>query len=85
MSESGGPDLLIRTRTVLLDALEALSAHRESVVLIGAQAIYLHTGEAAVALPAATKDSDFVIHPRTARRAAADRSGDARCRIRTAP
>jgi hypothetical protein len=50
---------------VLLDALEALSAHRESVVLIGAQAIYLHTGEAAVALPAATKDSDFVIHPRT--------------------
>lgn len=29
----------------LLDALEGLGDQRESVILVGAQAIYLHTGE----------------------------------------
>lgn len=65
MSPTGDPDLLIRSRSVLLDALEALRDHRESVVLIGAQAIYLHTGELRVALPAMTKDSDIAIDSRT--------------------
>ncbi len=61
----GDPDLLVRARSVLLDALEALSAQRESVVLIGAQAIYLYTGELNVALPAMTKGCDLAIDPRT--------------------
>lgn len=65
MSESGAADLLIRARTVLLDALEALTEHRESVVVIGAQAVYLHTGVMTVALPEMTKDSDLAIDPRT--------------------
>lgn len=64
MSESGAADLLIRARTVLLDALEALAEHRESVVVIGAQAVYLHTGGMTVALPEMTKDSDLAIDPR---------------------
>ena len=36
----------VAARRVLLDALEALGAHRKAVVLVGAQAIYLHVGEA---------------------------------------
>jgi hypothetical protein len=66
MSPTGasGPDLLARTRCALLDALEALVEHREAVVVIGAQAVYLHTGGMAVALPEMTKDSDLAIDPR---------------------
>lgn len=58
-------DLLVLARSVLLDALMALDAHRDSVVVIGAQAVYLHTGNAPVAVAAATKDSDLGIDLRT--------------------
>ncbi len=58
-------DLLVQARSVLLDALIALEAHRDSVVVIGAQAIYLHTGSAQVAVAEATKDSDLSIDLRT--------------------
>ena len=50
-------------RTVLLDALEALNEQRDAVVLVGAQAIYLHTGDAEIAVPAFTTDGDLVIEP----------------------
>ncbi|HEX6419894.1 MAG TPA: hypothetical protein VFZ77_15440 [Acidimicrobiales bacterium] len=49
----------------MLDALDALGAHRDSVVVIGAQAIYLRTAGALVAVAEATKDSDIAIDPRT--------------------
>jgi len=39
----GADDLLVRSRSALLDALDALSEHRGAIVLIGAQAIYLYT------------------------------------------
>jgi len=65
MNPTGGSnDLLVRVRSVLLDALIALDAHRDSLVVIGAQAIYLHTGSASVAVAEATKDSDLGIDPR---------------------
>jgi hypothetical protein len=48
----------------LLDALEALHAHRDAVIVIGAQAIYLHTGAGEVALAEATKDSDLALDTR---------------------
>lgn len=64
MSVSGDADLLVAARRALLDALAALRAHHDALVLIGAQAIYLHTGDAAVALAEATKDSDLAIDPR---------------------
>ncbi len=64
MSPPGDADLLVAARRVLLDALEALAARRDALVVIGAQAIYLHTGEADVALAEATKDSDLAIDPR---------------------
>jgi hypothetical protein len=65
MSSLGDADLLlVAARSALLDALEALGAHRDSVVVIGAQAIYLRTAGAPVAVAEATKDSDIAIDPR---------------------
>ncbi|MFK0002306.1 hypothetical protein [Paenarthrobacter sp. NPDC090522] len=66
MNSSGGSgeDLLIRARSVLLDALEALHEHSDAVIVIGAQAVYLRTGGIDVALAEATKDSDVAVDPR---------------------
>lgn len=67
MSRSGADgsgDLLVRTRAALLDAVEALGEHRDSVVVIGAQAIYLRTGGVPVALAESTKDADLALDPR---------------------
>lgn len=36
--------ILVEARTALLDALDALLSHRDSIVLIGAQAVYLRSG-----------------------------------------
>lgn len=63
MSLIGDAELFAAARSALLDALEALSAQREAIVVIGAQAIYLHTGGAAVALAEMTKDSDLMLDP----------------------
>ncbi|OPG01998.1 GSU2403 family nucleotidyltransferase fold protein [Microbispora sp. GKU 823] len=57
-------DLLVRSRAALLDALAALDAHRDAVIVIGAQAIYLHTARSPVALAETTKDSDLALDPR---------------------
>lgn len=64
MNPPGGADLLIGARSALLDALGALAQHRDAVVLIGAQAVYLHTGAAPTALAEATKDTDLALDPR---------------------
>ncbi len=64
MSPAGDADLLVAARTALLDALDALAAHQDALVLIGAQAIYLHTGALVLALAEATKDSDLAVDPR---------------------
>ncbi len=54
---SGVPDpLYVEARRVLLDAAEALAAHFDSIVLVGAQAIYLHTGTADFAVAEFTTD-----------------------------
>lgn len=64
MSSPGESDLLVNARSVLLDALEALSEQQDALILVGAQAIYLHTGAAPVALAETTKDSDIAVDPR---------------------
>ena len=65
MSSPGEPDdLLVLARSALLDAFDALEQHRDSVVVIGAQAIYLRTERAPVAVAEATKDSDLAVDPR---------------------
>jgi len=53
----------VQARTALLDALEALAAHRAALVLVGAQAVYLHTGAADFAVPAFTIDADLALDP----------------------
>jgi len=52
-----------KARTVLLDALEGLGAHRDGVVLVGAQAIYLHTDDADFTTAPTTTDADLALLP----------------------
>ena len=62
----GDPDSdYIRARSALLDAADAIAVHLDSVVLVGAQAVYLHTGEADLFDAAApyTTDADLAISP----------------------
>ncbi len=54
---------VVRARRALLDALEALGTHRDAVILVGAQAIYIHTGSAEVALAEFTSDADLAVDP----------------------
>ena len=55
--------LYAAARTALLDALEALGDQRSAVVLVGAQAVYLHTGDGAVAVAPYTTDGDLAVDP----------------------
>jgi hypothetical protein len=59
--------LYIAARQVLLDVLDALAEHRESVILAGAQAVYARTGEADLDASVApyTTDADLALDPRT--------------------
>jgi len=59
MNQPGEADLPVRTRAALLDALEALKAQLDALIVIGAQALYFHTGDVDVAIPAETKDADI--------------------------
>jgi len=58
--------LYVVARRVLLDALDALVDQRDALVLVGAQAIYLRSGDAdlTIALAAYTADGDLGIDPR---------------------
>lgn len=61
---SGAPDLYVQARTALLDAAEALAEQLDAVVLVGAQAVYIHTGDADfVATAPHTTDADFCVAP----------------------
>ena len=40
----------VEARETLLDAVEALGAHRDAVILVGAQAIYVHTEDEAASV-----------------------------------
>ena len=53
----------VLARRVLLDVLEALGDQGEAVVLVGAQAIYLHTGDADLAVAPYTTDGDVALDP----------------------
>lgn len=54
---------LIRARTGLLDALEALGTHRDAVVMVGAQALYSHTSHFKSAIAEFTLDADLAFQP----------------------
>lgn len=51
----------VAARKALLDALDALREHVASLVLIGAQAIYLHTGSSELSVPPFTTDADLAL------------------------
>lgn len=53
----------VRARTVLLDALDALGVHRDAVVLVGAQAVYLHAGDGDLVTAPTTTDADLALAP----------------------
>src|SRR5438552_2674988 len=62
MNEPGELDpALVAARRALLDALQALESQRAAVIVAGAQAIYMHTGEADVPLAPFTIDGDIVL------------------------
>jgi hypothetical protein len=55
--------LYVAARTTLLDALEALGSQRKAIVVVGAQAVYMRTGDAVVAVAPYTTDADLALEP----------------------
>lgn len=53
----------VEARRVLLDALDAMRAHLDAVVLVGAQAVYLRTQGRLTGYQAFTTDADIVLDP----------------------
>jgi len=64
MSGAAPDPVLIAARRALLDALDALADHRASIIVIGAQALYMHTGGLNLALAEETKDADIAVDSR---------------------
>jgi len=52
----------VAARRVLLDALTALEDHLDNLVLVGAQAVYHHTGDADLNVPLFTTDGDLALN-----------------------
>ncbi len=66
MNMYGEPDpLYVRARSALLDAADTLEPHLDSLVLVGAQAVYLRAGSSDLAVAEYTTDADFAIGPDT--------------------
>lgn len=55
--------LYVAARGVLLDALEALGSQSVAIVVVGAQAIYMRTGEVDIAVAPYTTDADLALTP----------------------
>lgn len=55
--------LYVAARRGLLDALEALGDQRAAVVLVGAQAVYLHAPDDGLAVAPTTTDADLGLDP----------------------
>ncbi len=53
----------VEARRILLDALEALRDHADALTLVGAQAVYLRTGDADLAIAPYTTDGDLAVDP----------------------
>jgi hypothetical protein len=56
-------ELYVIARRLLLDALDALGEHKGATILVGAQAIYLHTGDADLGVAEYTTDADLTFDP----------------------
>jgi Nucleotidyltransferase len=53
----------VAARQILLDALIALNPHLHAVVVVGAHAVYLRTGDAGIAIAPFTTDADLALEP----------------------
>lgn len=54
----------VAARGILLDALEGLGSQRDAIIVVGAQAVYLQTGDAGiVGVSPYTTDADLVLAP----------------------
>jgi hypothetical protein len=62
---SGIDPQYVAARRVLLDAIEALAEHKQAVIVAGAQAIYLRTGEGQIGIAPFTTDGDLALDPAT--------------------
>lgn len=61
---SGEPDpVYVLARRALLDGLEALKPHIGSIVVVGAQAVYLTAGSADIAVAETTRDAGLALIP----------------------
>jgi hypothetical protein len=60
---SVAPEYVV-ARRVLLDALSVLERHRDNLILVGAQAVYHHTGDADLNVPLLTTDADLAVNTR---------------------
>jgi len=58
---NGKENLINEAKSALFDAMSALGPHRNSVILVGAQAVYQHTGKINIAIAEYTSDSDLVL------------------------
>ncbi len=63
MTEMPTDPIYVAARSVLLDALGALGDYRSAVVIVGAQAVYLQTGDAGLSVAPFTRDGDVALDP----------------------
>lgn len=56
-------EVTLGSRRAMLDVLEALEEHRQSIVIVGAHAIYMQVQTTQTAVAPFTRDSDMVIDP----------------------
>lgn len=59
----GANAIYVLARRTLLDAIDALGAHSETVVFVGAQAIYLPLEGTDLGTSPFTSDADLAVHP----------------------
>jgi hypothetical protein len=57
------PREYVKARSVLLDALDGLGPHRGAVILVGAQAVYVHAADADFVTAPTTTDADLALVP----------------------
>lgn len=62
--ENGDARLNMAARRLLLDALDALAEHRDKLILVGAQAVHMHSKDAGLTGAAFTSDADLGVDPR---------------------
>lgn len=55
--------LYIAARRTLLDVLGALAPHTDAVIVVGAHAVYLRTGDAGIPIAPFTTDADLALDP----------------------